>query len=135
MPRQRRDQNGGDSPTLGPQPSGGHLHVTGTAALLRVLPEIHSNRERLLILLRSRPFLTHTEAIEALWSENKTGDPLYAREIVATYVSRLRRAGHSIENCRGSGYRMRTSPPLQRAAEGVDPSMEQVIANGHAVTR
>jgi hypothetical protein len=85
---------------------GGTLHVVGSAALLRVLPEIRSDRERFLWMLRSRPVLTHAEAIEALWGEDGNGGPLYAQHILAIYVARLRKAGHSIENCRGAGYRM-----------------------------
>jgi len=106
MFRQAAKQNGSFAGEAGNLPTGGILHVIGTMALLRVLPEIRSNRQRLLILLRSRPFVTYTEAIDALWGDTKTGGPLYAHQIVATYVSRLRKAGHSIENCRGSGYRM-----------------------------
>jgi DNA-binding response OmpR family regulator len=80
--------------------------VIGTAALLRLLPQVRTDRERLLSLLRSRSLVTHADAIEALWGKEANGGPLYAQHILAIYVSRLRRAGHSIENYRGIGYRI-----------------------------
>jgi len=76
---------------------------------LRLLPQNRSDRERFLSLLRSRAFLTHADAIEALWGEHSEGGPLFAQHILAIYVSRLRRAEHSIENYRGIGYRIRQS--------------------------
>jgi DNA-binding response OmpR family regulator len=95
------------------------------ASAFRPAQQGRSNRQRLLILLRSRPFVTYTEAIDALWGDAKTGGPLYAHQIVATYVSRLRKAGHSIENCRGSGYRMLlySAPKLKIAATRIGSSI------------
>src|ERR1700686_1971916 len=49
---------------------GGDLHVIGTAALLWLLPQARTDRERLLSLLRSRSLVTHADAIEALWGED-----------------------------------------------------------------
>jgi|ERR1700680_5098302 hypothetical protein len=89
--------------------TGGELHVIGTIALLRLLPGVPTDRERFLSLLRSRSLLTHADAINALWGEGANGGPLYAQNILAIYVSRLRRAGHLIENYRGIGYRIRDS--------------------------
>src|ERR1700751_3058750 len=86
--------------------AGGELHVIGTTALLRLLPELRSDRERFLSMLRLRTFLPHADAIKALWGDNSDGGPLYAQHILAIYVARLRRAGHSIENYRGIGYRI-----------------------------
>ena len=85
---------------------GRELHVVTAKALLQALPVIHTDRERFLSLLRSRPFVTHADAIEALWGRNENGGPLYAQHILAIYVSRLRRAGHVIENYPGLGYRI-----------------------------
>jgi hypothetical protein len=90
---------------------GGDLHVIGTAALLWLLPQVRTDRERLLSLLRSRSLVTHADAIEALWGEDANGGPLYAQHILAIYVSRLRRAGYPIENYRGVGYRIRKPVP------------------------
>jgi hypothetical protein len=53
----------------------GNLTVIGTAALLRALPKVRSERERFLAVLRSRSFLTHADAIEALWGESEDGGP------------------------------------------------------------
>jgi hypothetical protein len=110
MPRQAADENdlrltGGP----GRPSTGGELHRIGTAAMLRVLPQIRTDRERFLSVLRSRSFVSHADAIEALWGQNRNGGPLYAQNILAIYVSGLRRAGHSIENYRGIGYRIRDS--------------------------
>ena len=85
----------------------GELHVIGAGVLLRLLSQSRSDRERFLSMLRSRPFLTHADAIAALWGEHGDGGPLFAQHILAIYVSRLRRAGHLIENHRGMGYRIR----------------------------
>jgi hypothetical protein len=86
--------------------AGGELHVIGITAFLRLLPELHSDRERFLSMLRLRTFLPHADAIKALWGDNSDGGPLYAQHILAIYVARLRRAGHAIENYRGIGYRI-----------------------------
>lgn len=94
----------------------GELHVIGTKALLRALSVIRTDRERLLSMLRSRPFLAHNDAIEALWGGNEDGGPLYAQHILGIYVSRLRQAGYLIENYRGVGYR------IQEAASGGAPA-------------
>jgi DNA-binding response OmpR family regulator len=85
---------------------GGELHIIGMKAFLRALPVIRTDRERLLSMLRSRPFVTYSDAIEALWGGNEDGGPLYAQHILGIYVSRLRRAGHLIENFHGIGYRI-----------------------------
>lgn len=84
----------------------GELHVIGTKRLLRALPIIRTDRERFLSVLRSRSLVTHADAIEALWGANENGGPLYAQHLLAIYVTRLRRAGHLIENHRGVGYRI-----------------------------
>jgi hypothetical protein len=108
--RSRRTENarlpaiiGGHGKSL----AGGELHVTGTTAMLQWLPRVSTDAERFLSLLRSSPLLTHANAVKALWGESANGGPLYAQNILATYVSRLRRAGHSIENYPGVGYRLR----------------------------
>jgi hypothetical protein len=87
--------------------TGGELHLIGTAGLLLTLPQVPTNRERFYCLLQSRALLTHADAIEALWGEGANGGPLYAKNILAIYVSRLRRTGHSIDNYPGVGYRLR----------------------------
>ena len=86
------------------EPEGGQLHVVTAKAFLQILPVINTDRERFLSLLRSRPLVTHAEAIDALWGTSENGGPLYAQHILAIYISRLRRAGHVIENYRGFGY-------------------------------
>jgi hypothetical protein len=86
--------------------TGGELHLTGTAGLLRALPQVPTNRQRFFCLLQSRSLLTHADAIEALWGDGANGGPLYAKNILAIYVSRLRRTGHSIDNYPGVGYRL-----------------------------
>lgn len=87
-------------------PKARELHIVTTRALLQALPVVRTDRERFLSLLRSRPFVTHADAIDALWGTNENGGPLYAQHILAIYVSRLRRAGHEIENYPGLGYRI-----------------------------
>jgi hypothetical protein len=82
------------------------LHVITRKALLQALSGVQTDRERFLSLLRSRPLVTHADAIEALWGTSEHGGPLYAQNILAIYVSRLRRAGHVIENYAGIGYRI-----------------------------
>jgi DNA-binding response OmpR family regulator len=114
MSRQAANENWASQTAAPDDLSSGVLHVIGMPAMLRVLPEIRSERERFLCMLRSRPVLTHADAIEALWGEDGNGGPLYAQHILAIYVSRLRRAGYLIENYQGFGYRLR-QPALQAA--------------------
>jgi len=105
MPPEPANENTAYLSLLGQPPPGGHLHVIGIAGLLELLPETRTDRERFLSMLRSRPFVTHADAIEALWGKHENGGPLYAQHILAIYVSRLRRSGYVIENYRGIGYR------------------------------
>jgi len=111
------DQDGGRPLRLGQPLTGGELHVIDTKALLRALPDIRTDRDRFLSVLRSRPLVTHADAIEALWGANENGGPLYAQQILAIYVSRLRRAGYPIENYRGIGYRIRETASGVTTAE------------------
>jgi hypothetical protein len=75
--------------------------------MLQWLPRVSTDAERFLSFLRSSPFLTHANAVKALRGESANDGPLCAQNILAAYISRLRRAGHSIENYPGVGYRLR----------------------------
>ncbi len=53
-------------------------------------------------------YISLEAAIDLLWGNDPDGGPLYAKNIVAVTIHRLRQEGHKIETCR-LGMRIRSS--------------------------
>ncbi|KKL74698.1 hypothetical protein LCGC14_2062310 [marine sediment metagenome] len=53
-------------------------------------------------------FVPYDAIIELLWGDDPDGGPLYAKNIVAVMIHRLRKRGYNIETWAGIGVRMRS---------------------------